>query len=138
MSWPTSARALLEARYKAFVDGHVDFLLESHHPDTRNQIDRASIESWSKESRWDGLTIEAERVADDKAYITFTVKYERDFKLFNHREDAEFRLVDGRWYYFDSEFPKQETIRHESKVGRNDPCACGSGKKFKKCCALAA
>ena len=24
--------------------------------------------------------------------------------------------------------------RDEAKVGRNDPCPCGSGKKFKKCC----
>ena len=33
-------------------------------------------------------------------------------------------------------FPeKVETFRRESpKVGRNDPCPCGSGKKFKKCC----
>jgi len=23
----------------------------------------------------------------------------------------------------------------EEKVGRNDPCPCGSGKKYKKCCA---
>ena len=23
-----------------------------------------------------------------------------------------------------------------SKVGRNDPCTCGSGKKYKQCCAL--
>lgn len=28
-----------------------------------------------------------------------------------------------------------ETFRREGpKVGRNDPCVCGSGKKFKKCC----
>lgn len=26
------------------------------------------------------------------------------------------------------------TIRNENKIGRNDPCHCGSGKKFKKCC----
>ena len=26
------------------------------------------------------------------------------------------------------------THQAESKVGRNDPCLCGSGKKFKKCC----
>ena len=33
-------------------------------------------------------------------------------------------------------FPgKIETFRREApKVGRNDPCPCGSGKKFKKCC----
>lgn len=26
-------------------------------------------------------------------------------------------------------------VHHASKVGRNDPCPCGSGKKFKQCCA---
>jgi preprotein translocase subunit SecA len=31
--------------------------------------------------------------------------------------------------------PKNKTIKHEgSKIGRNDPCPCGSGKKYKKCC----
>jgi uncharacterized protein YecA (UPF0149 family) len=30
---------------------------------------------------------------------------------------------------------KGNTVRREvPKVGRNDPCPCGSGKKFKKCC----
>ncbi len=31
------------------------------------------------------------------------------------------------------EKPKQEPIRVAKKIGRNDPCPCGSGKKFKKC-----
>ena len=29
---------------------------------------------------------------------------------------------------------KSNTIVREKKVGRNDPCPCGSGKKYKKCC----
>jgi uncharacterized protein YchJ len=29
---------------------------------------------------------------------------------------------------------EKESIRTEPKVGRNDPCPCGSGKKYKKCC----
>ena len=29
---------------------------------------------------------------------------------------------------------KQKTIKRNKKVGRNDPCPCGSGKKYKKCC----
>ncbi|WP_304518974.1 YecA family protein [Clostridium estertheticum] len=33
------------------------------------------------------------------------------------------------------DFESQEpTVREESKVGRNDLCPCGSGKKYKKCC----
>ncbi|MCR8923532.1 SEC-C metal-binding domain-containing protein [Dasania sp. GY-MA-18] len=30
---------------------------------------------------------------------------------------------------------KAQTQRFEKTPGRNDPCLCGSGKKYKKCCA---
>jgi len=33
------------------------------------------------------------------------------------------------------DMPEKKTIKHEGdKIGRNDPCPCGSGKKYKKCC----
>ena len=31
---------------------------------------------------------------------------------------------------------KQQPVRVAQKVGRNDPCPCGSGKKYKKCCGM--
>lgn len=31
--------------------------------------------------------------------------------------------------------PPVEPIRVDEKPGRNDPCPCGSGKKYKQCCA---
>ncbi|WP_422468151.1 SEC-C metal-binding domain-containing protein, partial [Endozoicomonas sp. ALC013] len=30
--------------------------------------------------------------------------------------------------------PAQPLVRQHPKVGRNDPCPCGSGRKYKKCC----
>jgi preprotein translocase subunit SecA len=30
--------------------------------------------------------------------------------------------------------PVQQVVRGSAKIGRNDPCPCGSGKKYKKCC----
>jgi preprotein translocase subunit SecA len=33
-----------------------------------------------------------------------------------------------------AEYKKTQTIVKEPKIGRNDPCPCGSGKKYKKCC----
>jgi uncharacterized protein YecA (UPF0149 family) len=33
--------------------------------------------------------------------------------------------------------PKVPFVREEPRVGRNDPCTCGSGKKYKKCCGAA-
>jgi len=29
-----------------------------------------------------------------------------------------------------------KTVTAEKKVGRNEPCPCGSGKKYKKCCGI--
>ncbi len=44
-----------------------------------------------------------------------------------HRECSAFVQHAGRWYFIDPTVPL--------KAGRNDPCPCGSGEKFKKCCA---
>jgi uncharacterized protein YecA (UPF0149 family) len=32
----------------------------------------------------------------------------------------------------------QQVVRSGEKIGRNDPCTCGSGKKYKKCCGAGA
>lgn len=51
-------------------------------------------------------------------------------------DDYDFEVPD----YFgpDRELPwklnAQQPITRENKTGRNDPCPCGSGKKYKKCC----
>jgi uncharacterized protein len=34
--------------------------------------------------------------------------------------------------------PPSQPVQTSRKIGRNDPCSCGSGKKFKKCCGNAA
>ena len=57
--------------------------------------------------------------------------------------DSPVRTLDGPEYIeVDGEareLPKQETVmRATPKVGRNDPCPCGSGKKYKNCCGRTA
>ena len=42
------------------------------------------------------------------------------------------------WHDPDRPLPQREQPLRSTKVGRNDPCPCGSGKKFKKCCGIAA
>ncbi|MGB9825094.1 MAG: preprotein translocase subunit SecA [Desulfofundulus sp.] len=49
-------------------------------------------------------------------------------------QPQERKLVENR---YQEEGPRQP-VRREQKVGRNDPCPCGSGKKYKKCCGRAA
>lgn len=36
--------------------------------------------------------------------------------------------------YFMHEYYVPQKVRKHKKIGRNDPCPCGSGKKYKKCC----
>jgi len=48
------------------------------------------------------------------------------------REALPDQIIDNRLYWFEKQIP--DPIRLEApKVGRNDPCPCGSGKKYKKC-----
>ena len=51
-------------------------------------------------------------------------------------DDAVIAAYDLRDYWRDVQFESirvKEPIRREPKVGRNDPCPCGSGRKFKQC-----
>ena len=40
----------------------------------------------------------------------------------------------AKWKPMSMEPTDQQMSRKPPKVGRNEPCPCGSGKKFKKCC----
>lgn len=43
-------------------------------------------------------------------------------------------ITKEREFYDGGSKPKPKVVRTEERVGRNDPCPCGSGKKYKKCC----
>ena len=49
------------------------------------------------------------------------------------RQNLEVKQVKGRTNDSKDATPKK-TIKNGKKVGRNDPCPCGSGKKYKQCC----
>jgi uncharacterized protein len=51
-------------------------------------------------------------------------------------DEACYAVQDLRVYWLDHA-PRPETVRVAPKPGRNDPCPCGSGKKYKKCCGAA-
>ena len=138
---PATAEELLRARYTAFTRGDVDFILQTHHSKTRNEVKREEITEWSKNSEWLGLQIvqsEAGKASDEQATIVFCARYREkgpDKKDEEHWEQALFEKENGEWRFLDARGIKTGTyVREEPKVGRNDPCSCGSGKKRKKCC----
>lgn len=54
-------------------------------------------------------------------------------KLEKQRRAEQQKMVLSRGESEEAEEKKKPVRRHEKKIGRNDPCPCGSGKKYKKC-----
>ena len=138
-----SPEALMRARYSAFAVGAIDYLVDTVAPEARTDMERGSLEAWSKESQWHGLDI-VETVdgkpGDKTGIVEFTAHFSRAGKREAHYERSSFRFDEAgqRWYFVEGGKPKGKTVVKGAQVGRNDPCPCGSAKKFKKCCGAAA
>jgi SEC-C motif-containing protein len=134
---PATAEQLLRARYTAFSLGEVDYILSTHHSRTRHEVKREEIEEWSKSSEWLGLKIvqsEAGKETDSQGTLLFCALYRSENKDHEHWEQSYFEKEDGQWRFLDAKGVKAGPVRRDApKVGRNDPCSCGSGLKFKKC-----
>jgi SEC-C motif-containing protein len=133
-----TAEALMRARYSAHVKSEIDFIENSTHSSQRSQVDRTRLAAWIRRSQWLGLeVISAEGGAEDtEGTVEFVARYREKDKRVNHHEIATFVKEDGNWYFQDGKPPNYgQYVRQGPKIGRNDPCPCGSGKKYKKCCA---
>jgi SEC-C motif-containing protein len=134
---PETAEALMRSRYSAYATDNIDYVMSTHDPATIDAVDREGAQRWARESAWQGLEI-VETVAggpgDDTGVVEFVARYESEDQAVAHHERAQFRRIDGSWFYIDGEMVKAKPTRRETpKVGRNEPCPCGSGKKYKKC-----
>jgi SEC-C motif-containing protein len=137
-----TAEELLRARYTAFTRGDVDFIISTHHSRTRHEVKKEEIEDWSKNSEWLGLKIaqvEAGASKDPKGTIIFSAQFRTGEKIEDHVEKSVFEKENGEWKFVDGFGIHQGTYqRTQPKTSRNEPCPCGSGKKYKKCCAQTA
>ncbi|HEY4058335.1 MAG TPA: YchJ family protein [Kofleriaceae bacterium] len=136
-----TAEALMRSRYSAYVRGEIDYLIATHDPATRAGVDRAAIAAWSKQTTWLGLEIvarEAGGVNDETGIVEFIARGATDGQPFAQHERSRFRRIDGAWVYTDGDLTsdrpdRREPVRATAQVGRNEPCPCGSGAKYKKC-----
>ena len=130
-----TAEELMRARYSAFVTHAIDFIVASTHSRTRKDIDLAFIREWSETSTWRGLEIlETRHVNENKAFISFEAQFTQADGDHRHREKSLFERENGQWRFVTGNELKNPTVRYETPPpGRNDPCPCGSGKKYKKC-----
>jgi SEC-C motif-containing protein len=119
----------MRSRYSAYVLKQCDYLLatwQSKHRPASLVLDDSV--------RWLGLTIiDAPPAEDGNAIVEFEARMLSAATVGAMHERSRFVLEQGRWLYTNGEMlpPSFQSW----KPGRNEPCPCGSGKKFKRCCS---
>lgn len=116
----------MRSRYSAYVLQRTDYLLRTWHPTTRP----VNLDLAAEGVVWQGLEIIGRSHGtgeDDEGAVEFVAHCQAG----QLHERSRFIRESGQWYYLDGTLlpPVQK-----EKLGRNDPCPCGSGRKFKKCC----
>lgn len=129
-----TAEALMRSRYTAYVLGEIDHLVRTHDPATRTAVDPRAIAEWAERAEWRGLEVhQTERGGenDTAGFVEFSAFYVEGGVPRVLRERSRFRRIEGRWFYSSGAVPVSTGVK---APGRNDPCPCGSGRKYKKCC----
>jgi len=138
-----TAEAMMRARYTAYTRHDIDFIMNSTHPDGRDDSDIEAMRAWAESADWKGLEIlqvEAGGEQDKRGLVEFVAHYELGGVKQHHHEVSGFLNTDAGWQFRDGKVlhsgpsEKPKPIVNELKIGRNDPCSCGSGEKYKKCC----
>ena len=122
----------MRSRYTAYVRGAIDYVVATHDETTRATVDADAAARWSRDTVWQGLEIvgtERGSEADDTGIVEFVARGITKGVPFAQQERSRFSKVAGRWYYVDGVARAKAAVT----AGRNEPCPCGSGKKFKKC-----
>lgn len=133
-----TAEQLMRARYTAYTQVNMAFIEKTHDPKTLSKTDMDANRKWAKDADWMGLEIlstEAGGADDSKGVVEFRATYKSDGKTQTHHEISDFKKMSGKWVFSEGHLPEvQQVINEGPKIGRNDPCPCGSEKKYKKCC----
>ncbi|WP_027182820.1 YchJ family protein [Desulfovibrio inopinatus] len=138
----TTAEAVMRSRYSAFVKSNLEHLVRTVDLPLRKEMAEEDIDEWNKGVVWKGLTVlktKAGGPGDASGIVEFVVRFEKDGEAKGIHEKARFKKRQGVWLYVDgtTKYLDESTPTapvSSVKVGRNDPCPCGSGKKYKKCC----
>lgn len=134
----TTAEALMRARYSAFEKNEINYLSKTHKPGTED-FDEDEARAWATNSTWKGLEIVSTKnglESDSEGIVEFKALYtDAEGKDIIHHEISNFIKIENQWFYSEGQIVGAgPLVRATPKVGRNEPCPCGSGKKFKKCC----
>lgn len=124
-----SAEQLMRSRYSAFAQHEIEYLLHTTAIGQQAALDITAIREWSQSNRWLKLEIiqAQEKLDKNHAQVEFKAHYHDAHQTQTHHEVSHFVQQAGAWYFLDPTTAMQ--------ISMKQACICGSGKKFKQCCA---
>lgn len=132
----------MRSRYTAYAKKQIDYLVHSSSNEVKKSFNKNDASAWADTAEFQKLTIIRTAkggAGDSDGTVEFGFQYKSHGKTLYQHEYSRFIREGGAWRYDGSdETAKNAPVRNENKVGRNDPCTCGSGNKYKKCCGAAA
>lgn len=131
-----TAQELMRARYTAHAKSNVEFIVATTHISKRKDIDLNDLLIWCKSTNWEKLEVLSAlkgEAKDEEGKVEFKAYYKQNNRQHCHHELSYFKKEKGLWYFVDGEQPMTAKVK-KLKIGRNSPCSCGSGKKYKQCC----
>jgi SEC-C motif-containing protein len=128
------AEQLMRARFTAHAIRDFAFVHRTYRPTSKQPYvpfpDGPTTE-------WTRLVVHSHALGKtpDVATVEFSAYWTEAGAEHALQEKAEFILEGGEWIYTRPLREGPPPVRNEApKTGRNDPCPCGSGKKYKHCC----
>lgn len=123
-----SCEALMRSRYSAYCTADTAYLVATLHPSQHTINLAEEITAFANSVHFCRLHISSSSQTSTSGQVSFTAYFLHHQKLDTIAELSDF-IYENRWYYKSGQLENIEPI----KLGRNDPCPCGSGKKFKHC-----
>jgi SEC-C motif-containing protein len=124
----------MRSRYTAHVLTDNDYLRRTWHPDHR-PVDTDSESNLV----WQGLDILSKQggeATDTAGTVEFVAHFSVKGKTGQLHEISHFERRGATWLYTTGRPGRTQQTR-TTKTGRNEPCSCGSGLKYKRCCLIA-
>lgn len=124
-------QSLMRSRYSAYCQKAIDYIYDTYAKPARVKQSKADIKAWADNVAFVDLEIldATDDSKDDEQFVTFCASYLENQQLNRLLERSRFVREQGLWRYIDGKITPQKPL----SIGRNDPCPCKSGKKFKKC-----
>lgn len=131
--------ALMRSRYSAYALGLYEYVVATYASAQREQLSVSDIANSAAQTTWLGLRVLDSKILPQSATdagqfygeVEFKVFYSEAKSLYCLHERSTFVQEAGQWRYQDG---LMLSGNGALKLKRNDPCCCGSSKKFKQCC----